>query len=170
MILKNKNDIYIYFETIYQTEPQKVLDIGMFLKRIGSVSRKVMGREVPKEVWLDGIDLFPETKFSVWKTIYDRIMDMEEFLLKDPKERYDLTVLLGAKEIAGKESFCQLIRSLPECTRYVLTDLSVDLWSGAWSNVKAADLTIEQDVYFLLDFGAHLHGYENICDDTQRNE
>ncbi len=62
MILKNENDIYMYFETIEQLAPQRVLDIGMFLKRIGSVSRKVMDREVPAEVCLDGID-FPNFSF-----------------------------------------------------------------------------------------------------------
>ena len=67
MILKNENDIYMYFETIEQLAPQRVLDIGMFLKRIGSVSRKVMDREVPAEVCLDGIDLFPQFQFPVWR-------------------------------------------------------------------------------------------------------
>ena len=58
MILKNENDIYIYFETIAQLEPKTILDVGMFLKRIGSVSRKAMDGGVPEDVRLDGVDFF----------------------------------------------------------------------------------------------------------------
>ena len=53
MILKNENDIYLYFETIEQLEPKHILDVGMFLKRIGSVSRKVMDREVLADIRLE---------------------------------------------------------------------------------------------------------------------
>lgn len=67
MIIRNENDIYIYFEVITQLEPRKILDIGMFLKRIGSVARKVMDEELSEELVLDGVDLFPEIDFPVWK-------------------------------------------------------------------------------------------------------
>ena len=58
-----ENDIYLYFETVQQLEPQRVLDIGMLLKRAGSVSRKAMNREVVEGIQLDGVDFFPEMNF-----------------------------------------------------------------------------------------------------------
>ena len=41
-----KNDIYIFFETMKQLEPHSILDIGMFFKRIGAVSRNAMDEEI----------------------------------------------------------------------------------------------------------------------------
>ncbi len=50
MVLTNRSAIYIYFDLIKQLEPKRILDIGMFLKRTGSVSRKMMARQVPESV------------------------------------------------------------------------------------------------------------------------
>ncbi len=84
MVLTNRSAIYIYFDLIKQLEPKRILDIGMFLKRTGSVSRKMMARQVPESVILDGIDFFPEMNFPVWNNIYNRVLDLEswKFLIK----------------------------------------------------------------------------------------
>ena len=65
MILKNENSIYMFYEAIEQLEPEKILDVGMFLKRTGAVSRKVMSRDIPEDRQLTGIDFFPELTFPV---------------------------------------------------------------------------------------------------------
>ena len=98
MILKNENDIYIFFEAIEQLEPGRVLDVGMFLKRIGCVSRKAMNREVPEETQLDGVDFFPETNFPVWDGIYDSVLDVDGFAAKGTPDLYGLAVVLGTEE------------------------------------------------------------------------
>ena len=166
MILKNQNDIYIYFETIEQLEPKRVLDIGMLLKRAGSVSRKIMAREVPEETWLDGIDFFPEICFPVWDRIYNRIVNPEQFLKEKPKDVYGLAVLLGVETVVSNVYFSKIMKKLPECTRYLLTNRILDMQKMDWPKVKIIDLQVEQDAYFLLDFGVEQHGYQNICNDT----
>lgn len=73
MIIKSENSIYIFYEIIRQLEPNSILDMGMFLKRVGSVSTKIMGREIPEQIVLDGVDFFPEISFPVWDTIYHQV-------------------------------------------------------------------------------------------------
>lgn len=154
MILKNENDIYMYFETIGQLEPQRVLDIGMFLKRIGSVSRKVMDRELPAEVCLDGIDLFPQLQFPVWDTVYDVRVSLNRFLAEPKEKRYDLAVFLGMDAVLLELPLSQLAEALPLCARYLLVDRFPQIWRECWSYALARDLKVEDSGYYLLDFGA----------------
>ena len=134
MILKNENDIYIYFETIEQLEPGNILDVGMFLKRIGSVSRKVMSREIPAYIQLDGVDFFPETSFQIWEKIYDSITDVSALYQKQDFE--------AVSEKAAKH------------TRYLLADRNLKQWNKILPDEKIKELNLEEKKYYLFDFGA----------------
>ena len=147
MILKNENDIYLYFETIEQLEPKHILDVGMFLKRIGSVSRKVMDREVLADIRLDGIDFFPEKKFAVWECIYDSIIDAVSFLKDRREESYDLAVFLGTETLTQKPGFAETAEKAAKCVRYLLAD-------EALPKSRIKELNLEGKLYFLFDFGA----------------
>ena len=151
MIITNENDIYIYFEVIEQLEPQKILDFGMFLKRAGSVSRKVMNREVPEKVRLDGVDFFPETNFPVWKNIYDRITDYRIFFNNGTSGKYDCSILLGIRELQEKVSLTQIINAARNNSRYALISDISSPWMEA--GCRIADLKVEDDIYYLVDFG-----------------
>lgn len=153
MILKNENDIYIFFETIGQLEPRSVLDIGMFLKRIGSVSRKVMNREAPKELQLDGVDAFPEIQFPVWDRIYDHRFDWESFCQGRVSGTYDLSVVLGLEGLRAKADIAHIMEWAAGCAAYVLADRAAEQWIKLPSAWKVMDLQVEEDLYFLLDMG-----------------
>lgn len=153
MILTNQNDIYIFFEVIRQIEPKSILDIGMFLKRAGSVSRKAMDGEVAEDIRLDGIDFFREIDFPVWKNIYNRIIDYQVFLAEDEKQTYDLVILLGADALRQIISLKEIARKATELSRYVLTDKFADVWVMQYADAKVIDLKVEEDTYFLIDFG-----------------
>lgn len=153
LILKNENDIYIFFETIKQLEAQSILDIGMFLKRIGSVSRKAMDCEIPETVRLNGVDLFPEKEFPVWKHVYDTIENGEHFLEKRVKDRYDLTVMLGVDALLPMPVFADIIEEISFYTRFLLVNRILDIWKKEWVNAKIIDLRVEADSYCLVDFG-----------------
>ncbi len=75
----NQNAVYLYFEIVRQIKPERIIDVGMFLKRIGAVSRQAMGMEIGRNVELCGIDAMPECSAGVYGTIYDRIWSIEEF-------------------------------------------------------------------------------------------
>ena len=153
MIMKNENDIYIYFETISQLEPKKILDVGMVLKRVGSIARKVMDGEVPENVQLDGINIFQEVDFPVWKQVYNNIYRKEEFLTDSKDREYDLIIMLGMEKLLEKISFEELRIIIMNGTRFLLTDTLFDEWKINNNNVKVNDLFVEEDLYYLIEIG-----------------
>lgn len=154
MIIKNENSIYIFYEMIEQLEPASVLDVGMFLKRVGSVSRKIMGREVPESVQLDGVDFFPQTSFPIWNTIYDQIKTAEEFFSTGDKKRYDLVTVLGMSELQKEILLTEIVERTAEVAKYVLTDRLETEWCAQKRFIRAVDIKVEDDVFYLVEFGA----------------
>lgn len=78
----NQNDVYLYFEIIRQLKPERVIDAGMFLKRIGAVSRQAMNVEIGEDVELCGVDAMPECSAAVYDVIYDKVWNVSNFLSK----------------------------------------------------------------------------------------
>lgn len=148
-----ENDLYLYFEAIQQLEPIRVLDIGMLLKRAGSVSRKAMNREVAKEIQLDGVDFFPETTFPAWKNIYNYIVDERTFWKSEDLPNYDCTFLLGLERFSSKIASADMLRKVERCTKYALTDFKFDEWSGRTCRIRIIDLKVDDDAYYLYVFG-----------------
>lgn len=110
MIITNENDIYVYFELIRQTAPETILDIGMFLKRIGAVARSARGCELPPGVWLTGVDVFPDYDFPIYHSVYDRVLPLHAVTApsdsRDMSASYDLAILFHVNEYlsAGEKS------------------------------------------------------------------
>lgn len=96
--ITDSDEIYYYFEMINSVTPQSVLDVGMFLKRIGAISRQAMSCEISQSVRLYGIDFFPEAKMMVYQNIYDEILTKRQFFGQErvPWEQisFDVAVLL----------------------------------------------------------------------------
>lgn len=153
MIIKNENSIYIFFQMIEQIKPQSVLDMGMFLKRVGSVSRKIMGCEVQASIELDGVDFFPEVSFPIWKTIYNQTMTAERYFEMENGKRYDVVTVLGIEELQKKSRLQDIVKKAT-LSHYVLTDKMAPEWSAQDNFVRVTDMTVEDNTYFLLEFGA----------------
>lgn len=153
MILKNENAIYMYYEVMEQLEPKSVLDMGMFLKRVGSVSRKIMNREIDKDIWLEGVDFFPEISFPVWENVYDSMTDAETYFSKGDHNRYDLTIVFGKSAFAEKIPFENIVEQVSQTTKYVLVDELAQEWRTQKNFVRFIDVTLDEDVYFLIEYG-----------------
>ena len=67
MILRNENSIYMFYEIVEQLEPASILDMGMFLKRAGSVSRKIMDRKCQRRLYLT-VWIFSRKYLSLYGT------------------------------------------------------------------------------------------------------
>lgn len=152
MILKNENSIYMFYEAIEQLEPEKILDVGMFLKRTGAVSRKVMSRDIPEDRQLTGIDFFPELTFPVWNMIYDQIETAESYYKKQDTEKYDLAVVFGAEDFQKKVSMDKIITKTADVSKYVLLDQWIPTWKSQKRFIRATDIKVENDIYFLAMF------------------
>lgn len=122
MILTNGTDIYTYFEVIEQVEPNSILDVGMFLKRIGSVSRQVKDKEILPEKKLTGVDFFPEFRCPVWTTVYNEIYKPDNFFVPENKKEYDLAVLFQLEEYVKKDIVLDMWKWLLFHSKYLVTD------------------------------------------------
>lgn len=151
MRIRKQNDIFAYFETIGMLEPKSILDAGMFLKRVGSVSRQIMNREVPKEIRLEGIDFFPEISFASWDNIYDDVCIWQKFFEESEGRHYELGIVLGFgrwKEGPDTEEFFQRVR---DCCDYLLLDRLAGKEIKSIEDSKIKYFNLEGDVYYFID-------------------
>lgn len=160
MFLTDRCAIYVYFDLIKQLEPKRILDIGMFLKRTGTISRRMMARRVPESVKLDGIDFFPEINFPVWKNVYDEVWDEYTFFQNKVENKYDCAFLLGMKESEPEQGWLSRytwedwIAKLSKCTQYILFKQAISgKEEGIESKARCIPVKVGEDTFYLLDFG-----------------
>lgn len=155
MIINNFNDIYVYFQVIRQYKPTSMLDIGMFLKRIGSVSRRTMNFEGLDGVKLEGIDIFPEYTLGVYSNVYDKIYKLDEIDLLPDDELYDIISIFRIDEFITKQQEKVLFNYAMENATYILSDnafIQRQIQDGYI--FKYYDITIEDEHYALIDTGS----------------
>lgn len=90
-IITNDNDIFVYFKLIEQLQPASILDVGLFLQRIGAVSRQAMSCEIPSNIYLEGIELFGENILPIYHKIYNKITRLPDFSFADDNI-YDMAI------------------------------------------------------------------------------
>ena len=116
--ITNQNDIFVYFSLINQLKVQKFIDVGMFLKRIGSISRQVKGLELSPYLHMDAYDIFPETTPDIYSTIYNNIYTSFD----DITNRYQLAILLRLDNIIDLKTKIDLWIKAMDCSDYILAD------------------------------------------------
>lgn len=146
-ILTGETDIYTYFEIIDKTEADSILDVGMFLKRIGSVSRQVKDKEIPAYKKLVGIDFFPEIKCPVWNTVYDDTYKPNDFFLSGNAQRYELAVVLQLEEHVRSEDVCILWKWLSTHVAYIFTDWRLAAISEMIEYRAVKEITVDDRTY-----------------------
>ena len=72
-MVRDKNIMYIFCEVINQLEPESILDIGMFFKSIGGVSRQILGIEISDSIYITGVDTDKTNGLNVYSRVYARI-------------------------------------------------------------------------------------------------
>lgn len=132
--------IFFYMSMLDYLKPKRVLDIGMFLKRAGFISRQAMAMEISEEIVLCGVDVYPEYPLELYERIYHQVTDKDTFLsgieryLSDPEYRFDAAVLLGIGGILSAEEEKRLFPGLLRLSRGVMTEVETAgrfIWLGA---------------------------------------
>lgn len=126
MILANETDMYAFFEIIDRTEADRILDVGMFLKRIGAVSRQIKDKEISLEKKLTGIDFFSEIDCPIWNTIYDSVYQPDEFFLPENNQTYELAMVLQLEHCVDREESVQMWNWLSAHVSFFLTDWNME--------------------------------------------
>lgn len=151
-IITDGTDIYVYYELIRQADPQSILDIGMFLKRCGAVSRQVMGQEISRQVCLDGVMFLEETDFLIYHAVYDTIYPNLQAAAESGK-RYEVSTLFHVNEYLSAEEKYGLWKFLSEKTDILLADTAdAEFLSFAAANFKSDGITVDGKLYARIDF------------------
>lgn len=120
-IITDMDEVFFCFEMLKNLSPDRVLDIGMFLKRIGAVSRQAMSHGISPDIYLCGVDFFPQYSLPVYEKVYDEIWDRETFCEKTGQ--FDVALMLDVAEHLSGEEWQRLRVYLPQCVTGVLADM-----------------------------------------------
>ena len=126
-MVRDKNIMYIFCEVINQLEPESILDIGMFFKSIGGVSRQILGIEISDSIYITGVDTDKTNGLNVYSRVYNKIIS-KNAICEDKKrcyqdinqqvKKYDLAILLS--DLVGNGDKEQLIKNIEDKARYML--------------------------------------------------
>lgn len=122
MILTNETDIYVFFEIIDKVEAESILDVGMFLKRVGSVSRQIKDKEISGDKTLVGVEFFPEVICPIWNRIYNAVYTPDELFKKEHTRKYELATVLRLKDCMSDTEAATMWKWLKKHVSYLLTD------------------------------------------------
>lgn len=117
-IITDTNDSFLYFQAIDLAKPESVIDFGMFLERVGAVSRNVKDKSISETLRLDGHTTSKLPKLPVYSIIYNNIYE------EIPKENYELAIFLYPFEIYEKNEIEKIIDFINKNTKHVLLDKS----------------------------------------------
>lgn len=148
-LITNQNDIYIFFEIIKQIEPKSIIDLGMFLKRIGNISRQTANEEISGAVRMDAVDYLGDLQVPVYERVYNNIYNESAFLKS--AATYELAVILRPERIVSREREECLWSHLKGKVPYVLTDCEDENRKGFLAGKgKSVELKLNSNVYELI--------------------
>ena len=150
MYITDENDIYTYLHVINDIKPKSVIDIGMFLKRIGAISRQARNVSIDETIKLDALDVLKTPPVAVYETVYDAIYD-ENILQEMPK--YDLAMVLCLEQHMSAKTYEAIWKWTARNVKYALTD-DTKIWTkGFFSQIKdVRTVSVDEQCYSLLVF------------------
>lgn len=127
-IIVSADDITAYLNIIRLIEPQSILDVGMFLKRIGAVSRRNRNVEIASTARLDGVDFMDNLKLPVMNVIYDNVFPLQQFINsvragEQLTTHYELAILLYPDCRLSCEEERELWRYLSDKCDFIFTNI-----------------------------------------------
>lgn len=115
--------IQIYFDIINKIEPQSVIDASMYLKHIGAITRTFMTYEIPKNMYMVGIESEKNpVKIPELKNVYDDIQMMQD--TETEIREFELGTMFDCDRYMNDEIIA-LIEVLKSKCRYIYMDEKV---------------------------------------------
>lgn len=157
-IITDMDEVFFCFEMLKNLSPNKVLDIGMFLKRIGAVSRQAMSHGISPDIYLCGVEFFSQYNLPIYEKVYDEIWDRETLCEKN--EHFDVALMLDVAEYLSGREWQRLGVYLPQCVTGVLADMRTAncfLAQGVVSAYHPVAVGGKQFVWILLSSQEGVH-------------
>lgn len=155
-VITDQNVSGIYFKMIQSIEPSTILDFGLFLQRLGAVSRQVKDMGIPEDVELNGIFLEGQQVFPVTTEIYNHIWSLETWMQSWKVEniKYDLICMMelnGENDIypGNKEKFWNWAKDHCHC---ILTSESRERLESIPVEKQLVPIRLETAEYQLVVF------------------
>lgn len=150
MYITNENDIFTYFSVINDICPTSIIDVGMFLKRIGAVSRQARGVEISRDIRLDGIDIFPDINPKVFNVIYDEMYDLS---LLENGNKYDLMIMLRTDSVFADREAEKIWNWAKQNVKYVFTSCETEFeLEELKKKGNVRDIRLEKELYAIVIF------------------
>jgi hypothetical protein len=188
--ITNKNDMFMYIEALRRFEPESVLDIGMFLKRVGAISRSIGDWDISCTCLIDGVDFAPQVKAEVYSRVYDDIETWQDFRgncvseveftggtdgnsAKFIDRKYTLAFLMRYEKFIGGEDLNSLFKWMSKHVEIVaiagkFDDMEVFISKLGNAVAEVEPLKLGNDEYMMVRIaGGVTHGHKNIRDDSQ---
>lgn len=146
-----KNDIYVYFQLIKEIEPEKIVDIGMFLKRIGAISRNVLDNSIHEQIVMEGTDVEESPNTKICDTIYNRIYSLEDMLsMRCDTTESCLVMMMDLTDLYGGEKLDEISKWVSENAGYVLLDAKTfSIFDKYVESKITKELVVDEDKYYL---------------------
>ena len=116
--------IQAFFYAIEQKAPTSILDIGMFLRKIGSISREFGDYAIDDGIRLCAVDFGEEPLFPIYQSLYDAILQWPALLSEkegNESEHYELALLIGEEKRGTVLSDERLLKWLKGRVEYLFT-------------------------------------------------
>lgn len=152
--ITDRDSFYFFFEAIKNTHPNSILDIGMFLKRIGALSRGILSYSIPEDILLDGVDCMPEVEVPIYHSIYNSICSLEDFLTqkKRPDISYDMISFLFLEPICSKEQIENLCKWIMGHCTYAICEPNPAILHYFSSYQNVFTITLNQSAFYIVQF------------------
>ena len=114
--------IQIYFEIINKIEPQSIIDASMYLKQIGAITRSFKTYEIPKNVYMVGIEsektpvIIPELD-----NVYNSIQTVQA-VKEDEYCKFELGTMFDCDKYMNDIEIKKMIEVLKSKCRYIYMD------------------------------------------------
>lgn len=146
-MITDKEIMYAFCEIIEQLEPERIIDVGMFFKSVGVVSRTILDGHISEDYYIAGVDTNSQTGLNVYKVIYDNIVELNKIddYLKDCK-KFKLAVFLS--DIIPEENKRELFDKISKVSSYMLIYAKDAIYIQ--EDLKAINLNMDNNKFFLV--------------------
>lgn len=142
------SDVFLYFEVIERSEPDSIIDMGMFLERIGALSRSVKDKSISDDIILEAFVGKYQNILPIYRTVYNRIYNTL------PEKRYDISVLMRPYSLFDTSEIKLIAKWIQKHSKLVLVD------SDSYEELKTyigdslvRILSSGDNNYYLITFG-----------------
>ncbi len=145
-VLTDPDEMNAFALLVSQLHPVKMLDVGMFLKRIGAISRSFRNFEIPSDTELFGLDL-TGAEVEIYHVLFRQIVTAQDYQEMYRGEQFDLVVLFEAEKLMDEAAYLGLWEWVLLHTKRIFTTdgKTAALFSGA-----IAPVTVNGREYYIL--------------------